>query len=127
MMKIAVTSQNRREITGHTGRCRRFWIYDIGGDEVGDKQLLELTRDETFHESPPHGPHPLAGVRVLISGGMGNGMRRRLAAMGIEAVVTDLTDPDLAVAAWLDGSLENLPAAAGQHQAHGAGAECGCG
>lgn len=31
-MKIAIASQNRREITGHTGHCRRFWIYDIGSD-----------------------------------------------------------------------------------------------
>jgi predicted Fe-Mo cluster-binding NifX family protein len=28
-MKIAVTSQNRREITEHAGRCRRFWVFDV--------------------------------------------------------------------------------------------------
>jgi hypothetical protein len=28
-MRIAVTSQNRREITEHAGRCRNFWVFDV--------------------------------------------------------------------------------------------------
>ncbi|MCX7144523.1 MAG: ArsR family transcriptional regulator [Proteobacteria bacterium] len=28
-MTIAVTSQDRKTITGHAGKCRKFWIYDI--------------------------------------------------------------------------------------------------
>jgi predicted Fe-Mo cluster-binding NifX family protein len=28
-MKIAVTSQNRRDITGHAGRCRRFRVFGV--------------------------------------------------------------------------------------------------
>jgi predicted Fe-Mo cluster-binding NifX family protein len=28
-MKIAVTSQNRRDITGHAGRCRNFRVFDV--------------------------------------------------------------------------------------------------
>jgi len=130
MIKIAVASQNRREITGHTGRCRKFWIYDItDGGRIAGKQLLEFPKSLSLHESPPHVAHPLDVVQVLISGGMGNGVRRRLAAMGVEPVVTDRTDPDLAVTAWLDGSLENIPAVIGQHPSHdhGACAECDCG
>ena len=131
-MKIAVASQNRREITGHTGRCRKFWIYEIGDDAgIAGKQLLELAKSGSLHESPPHAPHPLDDVQVLISGGMGKGMLRRLAAMGIEAVVTPQTDPDASVAAWLDGSLPE----AGHHHAdthghgrngHPAGSACSC-
>ena len=56
-MKIAVASQNRREITGHTGRCRKFWIYEIGDDAgVAGKQLLEFAKSRSLHESPPHPP-----------------------------------------------------------------------
>jgi predicted Fe-Mo cluster-binding NifX family protein len=120
-MKIAVASQNRRAITGHTGRCRKFWIYDIGREgKILGKQLMELARSQSFHESSPHDPHPLQAVQVLISGGMGQGMQRRLAAMGIEAVVTSHSDPDIAVSAWLDGSLDRLPLDAGHvhHVAH---------
>ncbi len=28
-MKIAVTSQNRKTITDHAGKCRKFWLFDI--------------------------------------------------------------------------------------------------
>jgi predicted Fe-Mo cluster-binding NifX family protein len=135
-MKIAVASQNRREITGHTGRCRKFWIYDIGTDgTVAGKGLLELAKSQSFHESSPHDAHPLDAVQVLISGGMGNGMRRRLATMGIEAVVTNQTDPDTSVAAWLDGTLETIqPEAGHQHNdghghdrdGHGRDSSCSC-
>ncbi|MGD8842447.1 MAG: NifB/NifX family molybdenum-iron cluster-binding protein [Gammaproteobacteria bacterium] len=129
-MKIAIASQNRREITGHTGHCRRFWLYDIGSDgEIEARQLLELARDQALHASPRHQPHPLDRVEVLISGGMGHGLRRRLAAMGITAVVTGVTEPDRAVTAWLEGSLEQLAPetahAAGHGHAHAGG--CGCG
>jgi predicted Fe-Mo cluster-binding NifX family protein len=110
MMKIAVASQNRREITGHTGRCRRFWIYDIDGNgAIASKRLLEIGKAETFHASSPHEPHPLDQVQVLISGGMGNGMRRRLVNRGIEAEITNSTDPDAAVNAWLNGRPEPAP------------------
>ncbi len=70
-MKIAVTSQNRKTITGHAGKCRKFWLYKVGQQQVLGKQVLQLP----------------------------------LARTGIVAVVTPETDPDLAVAAWLNGNL----------------------
>ncbi|HYQ71378.1 MAG TPA: NifB/NifX family molybdenum-iron cluster-binding protein [Gammaproteobacteria bacterium] len=135
-MKIAVASQNRREITGHTGRCRKFWIYTIDSDtRIAGKRLLELDKSRSFHESSPHNPHPLDDIQVLICGGMGKGVLQRLAAMDIEPVVTPQTDPDASVAAWLDGSLETVPPDAGHphgethehgRNGHTAGSPCGC-
>lgn len=116
-MKIAVASQNRREVTGHTGRCRRFWLYDVVDDEVAGKSLLELAMAQSFHDSSPHEPHPLDAVDVLISGGMGQGLTRRLGRMGIAGIVTTETDPDRAVARYLDGSLPvEAPGAGGRHR-----------
>ena len=34
-MQIAVTSQNRKTVTEHAGKCRKFWIYDIKTGRVG--------------------------------------------------------------------------------------------
>ena len=113
-MKIAVASQNRKSVTGHAGKCRKFWIYAIKSGTVEDRQLLELPREQSFHEHRGPAPHPLAGVQVLITGGMGEGLTRRLAGMGIEGLVTPETDPDLAVAAWLAGTLP-----LGRPEAHG--------
>jgi predicted Fe-Mo cluster-binding NifX family protein len=117
-MKIAVTSQNRKTITGHAGKCRKFWIYEVEDRAVKDRHLLELPIEQMFHGSPHGAPHPLDGVHALISGGMGAGMRNRLADKGIIAVATAETDPDRAVAAWLDGNLIELPPEAHDEHSH---------
>jgi predicted Fe-Mo cluster-binding NifX family protein len=133
-MKIAVTSQNRREITEHAGRCRTFWVFDVEDGRVGSHNLLELPKDASFHDSSPHAAHPLDGVDVLIAGGMGNGLQARLARKGIEAVVTSEKDPDRAVSLWLAHSLARAEPHARAHGAdhgldhdHAGGRSCGGG
>lgn len=108
-MKIAVSSQNRKTVTGHAGKCRKFWIYEVADCEVRSKHLLELAIDQTFHESHGSTAHPLDGVNVLITAGMGEGLQHRLKQMGIMAVATAETDPERAIADWLNGTLKELP------------------
>jgi len=104
-MKIAVSSQDKAHITGHLGHCRKFWIYNLEADQVQGKDLFELTKDQIFHESSPQQTHPLDGVEVLISGGMGRGLARRLETMGIVPIITPETDPDAAISAYRAGTL----------------------
>ena len=104
-MKIAVTSQNRKNVTEHAGRCRKFWIFSIEDNKVVDKELLELPKSKAFHDSSPHAPHPLDNIDVLIAGGIGQGLMTRLERRGIESVVTNEDDPETAVSLYLDGSL----------------------
>lgn len=104
-MQIAVASQNRREITEHAGRCRRFWMYRIEHGSVADKQLLELSKEQTFHDSSPLDPSPLDDVEVFIAGGMGTGLARRLESKNIKTLATTETDPDKAVQHYLNGTL----------------------
>jgi len=115
-MKVAVASQNRREITGHTGRCRKFWIYEIESKKIINKQLLELAKEQCFHDSSPQEPSLLDDTQVLIAGGMGEGLVRRLENKGITALITAEIDPDKAVSDYLKGAL--LTHAAEQHE-HG--------
>lgn len=130
-MKIAVASQNRRQVTGHVGRCTHFWIYEVADGKVTDKQLLEFPEEQSFHNSSPHGSHPLDGVQVLIGGGMGQGVVQRLKRKNIEVVLTEETDLDKAVSAYLEGNIS--PLSLPQHQetcshghqhSHGADGEC---
>lgn len=118
-MKIAVTSQNQRDITEHAGRCRTFWIYEVDAQQIHDKQLLKLPKEQSFHESSAQDPHPLDDIGVLISASMGQGMVRRLAAKGILGIVTAEKDPDIAVTAWLEGKLHPPVATEGCHHGHG--------
>lgn len=112
--KIAVASQNRKIVTGHAGKCRKFWLYSIEAGAVKGKQLLELPREQSFHDYTGAEPHPLQDVQVLITGGMGEGLAHRLAGMGIEGLITTETDPDRAVTAYLAGTLP-----LGRPEAHG--------
>jgi predicted Fe-Mo cluster-binding NifX family protein len=129
-MKIAVASQNRRTITEHGGRCRKFWIYEVSQDVIREKNLLELPKEQSFHESSPREPHPLDDIQVFIAGGMGPGLRDRLAAKGIQGIITTEIDPDMAVKAYLEGTLVSAspkkPHPHGEGH-HGSGHHCGCG
>lgn len=106
-MLIAVTSQDSRHITGHTGRCRKFLIYTIDNGQILSKDLLELPQELSFHYSSPEDPHPLDDISVLINGGMGQGLARRLADKGIMSVITTRKEPDGAVRDFLNGRLRH--------------------
>jgi predicted Fe-Mo cluster-binding NifX family protein len=104
-MKIAVTSQNFRTVTGHAGRARRFLIYDAEpGAEPVEVARLDLPKELAMHEFHGAGgerPHPTDGVDVILSQGFGDGFARRMAKRGIAVFATDKTDPVEAVKAYL--------------------------
>ena len=103
-MKIGVTSQNFRTITGHAGKTRRFLIYEPGdtGDPV-EVDRLDLPREMAMHEFRGE-HHPVFGLDVLITGGCGEGFVRRLAQQGVQVIATGETDPLTAVKQVLQGT-----------------------
>ena len=125
-MQIAVSSQNRKTITEHAGKCRKFWIYKIDKGEISDKRLLELPMEHTLHASHHQLPGPLAAISVLISGSIGAGLHHRLMQAGIQPIITMEESPDMAVAAYLEGRLDRLPIDH-RHQCHGHGHTLSCG
>jgi len=108
-MKIAVTSQNRKTITEHAGKCRKFWIYDIEAGAVTGRQLIELPIEQSFHASQHQLAEPLTEIDVLITASMGAGLHQRLKQSGIHPLITMEEDPNAAVAAYLAGRLERMP------------------
>lgn len=106
-MQIAVTSQNRKTITEHAGKCRKFWIYDIEGSTIREKHLVELPIEQSFHASHSLA-EPLSGVTVLITASMGAGLHQRLVSYGVQPVITMEQNPDAAVAAFLGNKLEQV-------------------
>ena len=106
-MLIAVTSQDKRYITGHAGRCRKFLIYKVDNAQILSKDLLEFPEELSFHQTSPEEPHPLDDISVIITGGMGQGLARRLANKGIMSVITTRKNPDAAVRDFLDGRLRH--------------------
>lgn len=107
-MKIAVTSQNFRTVTGHAGKTRRFLIYEIGADRAPREiERLDLPKGMAFHDFRGDGPHPVDVVNVLVTSGCGQGFSNRMASRGIRVIPTSETDPDKAVVAIANG--EPLP------------------
>ncbi len=104
-MKIAITSQNKKDVTGHAGRCRKFWIYNLENNKVVHKELLEIPREMVFHNHRDEN-HPIDGVDMLLTGGMGNGLRKRMHAKGIQALIIKETHPDKAIELFLNEELE---------------------
>ena len=65
------------------------------------KELLELPLEQSFHARSLQEPHPLDDIQVFITGGMGEGLRRRLMVKHIEAVVTEETDLEKVIEQYL--------------------------
>lgn len=115
MMRIGVTSQNFRTITGHAGKTRCFLIYET--DENGlplEKERLVLTKEMSMHEFRGE-DHPLFNLDILVTAGCGPGFVRRLAEQGVQVIATTETDPLAAATRLFRG--ESLPPAVPQsHQ-----------
>ena len=98
-MRIAVTSQNFKSITGHAGKARRFLVYEIDGNGPQEVERLDLPKELSVHEY--HGEdHPLfgLGLAALVTQGAGQGFVDRLARHGIVVHATSELDPLVAVA-----------------------------
>lgn len=107
-MKIAITSQNFRTITGHVGKIRRFLIYEVGVDgRIVAAEKLEIPPELTFHELRENdvNEHPLDQVKVLITGGAGAHFVQRLGQRGIQVCITAETDPMQAIQGFLTNTL----------------------
>jgi predicted Fe-Mo cluster-binding NifX family protein len=116
-MKIAVTSQNFRTITGHAGKTRRFLVYEASPDVVQELARLDLPKELAFHEFRGPGPHPVDGVDVLLTASCGDGFVRRLAGRGIRVIATSESDPLAAVRRVVAG--QPLPPPAPDDHHHG--------
>jgi predicted Fe-Mo cluster-binding NifX family protein len=116
-MKIAVTSQNFRTITGHAGKTQRFLVYESAPDGVKELPRLDLPKELSFHEFHGSGPHPIDGVDVLVTASCGEGFLRRLAGRGIRVVATSESDPLTAVRLVIAG--QSLPPPAPDDHHHG--------
>jgi len=118
-VRIAVTSQNFKTITGHAGKARRFIVYETDGPESPrELERLDLPKELSIHEY--HGDdHPLFGLGLdaLVTQGAGQGFVQRMARHGIAVHPTGEADPLAAVALVAAG--RPLPAAPPHDHDHG--------
>ncbi len=97
-MKIAVTSQNYRTVTGHAGKTRKFLVYETRDDGgFAEVDRIKLPKEMSMHAHPHDAPHPLDGMDFLITTSCGRGFVNKMAARGVRVHVTGTEDPQKAV------------------------------
>lgn len=112
LLRIAVSSQNFKTITGHAGKSRRFIVYEAdGGDAPREVERLDLAPGMSMHDYQGN-DHPLfgLGLQALVTQGAGQGFVQRMAQHGVRVHATSESDPLVAVARLAAG--EPLSAAA---------------
>ena len=136
-MRIGVTSQNFRTITGHAGKTRRFLIFeqDVTGT-VREVERLNLPLEMSLHEfrgddhqgwggpqrgmMPEGGDHPLFALDAIITESCGGGFVQRLGRHGVRVIATSASDPLTAATALASGQAlpEPLPHDHGHEPGH---------
>jgi predicted Fe-Mo cluster-binding NifX family protein len=104
MMRIAVTSQNFRTITGHAGKSRRFIIYELSPNTIREVERLDLPKMLSLHDY--HGDdHPLYQLHLnaVVTASAGPGFMSRMQEHGIQVITTAETNIEQVVAALQHG------------------------
>ncbi len=110
-MKIAVACEKNR-IAQHFGYCDNFYIFEIDGKSVTDSKPVA---------NPGHKPGFLPrylndlAVKVIISGGMGQGAVDLFNQLNIEVVIGVEGEVEDAVKKYLTGQLKYTGEVCHQH------------
>ena len=118
MMRIAVAAEGKN-VTEHFGHCVNFMLYDVENNKITKEESV----DNPGHK-PGFLPNFLAdkGVRVIISGGMGQGAVDIFNERDVEVVTGASGDARTAAERYLKGDLKSTGSVCHEHQHHD---ECG--
>jgi predicted Fe-Mo cluster-binding NifX family protein len=123
MMKIAVITEDGKTISQHFGRAPYYMVLTIEEgkiinrerrDKLGHGQFSAIGPEE-HHEhhgvhDAAHGKHTqmadaIVDCQVLVCGGMGMGAYESMRRLNIKPIVTNESDIEVAVQAYIDGKL----------------------
>lgn len=118
MFKIAVAAEGKK-VTGHFGHCVNFMLFDVENNQITKEESV----DNPGHK-PGFLPNFLAdkGVKVIISGGMGQGAVDIFNERDVEVVTGASGDAKTAAERYLKGELKSTGSVCHEHQHHD---ECG--
>ena len=117
-MKIAIASDDEKNISAYFGRTRGFLIYEVEGCEIRSRDYIENTftgharaLSDAGYDIDRHGPilAALKDCEAVISHGMGKRIYEDLRNAGIIAYVVNETDADEALSLYLRNALSDQP------------------
>ena len=126
-MKIAAITEDGKTISQHFGRAPYYLVITVEEGEIVNRQLRDKLGHAQFANEPheptqpgqPHGfdrgshdkhmrmSEAIADCEALLCGGMGMGAYNSMQQRGIRPVVTEITDIQEAVMAYVDGKIED--------------------
>jgi len=125
-MKIAFPTNDKEKISAHFGRSKGFMIFEIKDGKVVSEEYLPNTitghvqhttnEDPAQKHSHEHNhsvdthervAREFANMDVVISGGMGYGMKSRFESAGIKIIITSEKNIKTALDLFLQGSLKH--------------------
>jgi len=122
-MKIAVITEDGKTISQHFGRAPYYQVLTIEDGKMVNREMREKMGhghfgghteeslgqrhgfDETSHAKHTSMAETISDCKVVLCGGMGMGAYESMRRLAITPIVTDLTNIDEAVEAYLDGKL----------------------
>lgn len=123
-MKIAVVSDDGKNLSQHFGRAPFYIVFTIEDAKITNREIREKLGHNQFsggdhehhhehehgHDAAAHGKHmsmaeTISDCSVLICGGMGMGAYESMKRLNIKPFVTDCPDPDSAVQSYVKGEL----------------------
>ena len=110
-IKIAVATEDQRNISNHFGRAPQYRIITVDGSKIIGNEV----RTKPYHSQQEHHPAgenhshddmfaPIADCRVLLCGGMGTPAFTKAQEAGLTVILTG-GDIEAAVMAYTSGSL----------------------
>ena len=125
LMKIAFITDDGKTISQHFGRAPFYLVVTIEDGKVTDREMRSKLGHNQFsnqphiegHHGAGHGFDPashdrhlnmaqaISDCREVICGGMGMGAYESMKRLNITPVVTDITDIEAALQAYLEGKL----------------------
>lgn len=113
-MKIAFPSDDGTTISRHFGRAGQYIVVTVedgqpAGREVRDKSGYQQAGAPPAQQDPRHDAliAAITDCQVVIAGGMGFAMDKRLRAAGLKPIRTLMSEIDRALETFLAGRLED--------------------
>ena len=123
-MKLAIASDDEKNISAHFGRTRGFIIFEIENDSVINKEYR--VNDFTFHaQGLVDAPHSmdrharilkaLGDCKTVISNGMGRRIYDDLQSANIDTFIVNESNAEEALHLYLKNELVNNPEKGCEH------------
>jgi predicted Fe-Mo cluster-binding NifX family protein len=128
-MKIAIITDDGKTISPHFGRALYYLVVNFNNGKETHREIRPKIGHAQFANEPhleipgqPHGTDPasqdrhalmaatISDCQVLLARGMGQGVFDTLNKRHITPVLTEVSDIEEALTAYLNGKLEHVPA-----------------